>query len=137
MYQKGGLEPLIKVPTNKDFKYTLNQDRKLWIRAIYPYIDIFLQSIREIPFQTYSYDGIAYVKNTETDKIELHSCFARETASTIYPLNSENIRFFENHLVMSNLQKNLMKFYQRDKAKRMVRPREISNLNLTEPSRRI
>ena len=74
MYQKGGLEPLIKVPTNKDFKYTLNQDRKLWIRAIYPYIDIFLQSIREIPFQTYSYDGIAYVKNTETDKIELHSC---------------------------------------------------------------
>lgn len=74
MYQKGGLEPLIKVPTNKDFKYTLDQNRKLWIRAIYPYIDVFLQSIREIPFQTYSYDGIAYVKNIETDIIETHSC---------------------------------------------------------------
>jgi len=74
MYQKGGLEPLIKVPTNKDFKYTLNENRKLWIRAIYPYIDIFLQCIREIPFQSYSYDGIAYVKNIETNEIESHKC---------------------------------------------------------------
>ena len=34
MYQKGGLEPLTKVPTNKDFKYTLNHYRESKARRI-------------------------------------------------------------------------------------------------------
>jgi hypothetical protein len=54
MHQKGGLEPLLLVPK---FKYTFDEERKLFINCLYPYSDIFLNTIREINWNTYSYEG--------------------------------------------------------------------------------
>ena len=52
--QKGGLEPLSKVPT---FKYTFNEKRRVFIGYIYPYADYFINCVTSIPFNSYSYDA--------------------------------------------------------------------------------
>ena len=52
--QKGGLDPLLKVPT---FKYTMNIQRKGFINVIYPYSVYFLDTLNKIDFSSYSYDG--------------------------------------------------------------------------------
>jgi len=53
--QKGGVDPLLKVPT---FKYTTSIDRQRFINAIYPYSVYFLDTLNEIDFSSYSYDGL-------------------------------------------------------------------------------
>ena len=52
--QKGGVDPLLKVPT---FKYTTSIDRQRFINAIYPYSVYFLDTLNKIDFSSYSYDG--------------------------------------------------------------------------------
>ena len=52
--QKGGVDPLLKVPT---FKYTMNIQRKGFINVIYPYSVYFLDTLNEIDFSSYSYHG--------------------------------------------------------------------------------
>jgi len=63
--QKGGLEPLLMVPK---FKYTFDEERKLFINCLYPYSDIFLNTIREIPWNNYSYNGLIDIKYEEFRK---------------------------------------------------------------------
>ena len=52
--QKGGLEPLTKVP---NFKYTFNENRKLFIGYIYPYAEYFINCVTSMPFNSYTYDA--------------------------------------------------------------------------------
>lgn len=52
--QKGGLDPLIKVPK---FKYTFNEGRKLLIGTIYPYADYLIECVVKMPYESYSYNG--------------------------------------------------------------------------------
>jgi hypothetical protein len=63
LYQNGGLLKNIK-PT--DFKYTLNEQRRIWIMNMYPNADIFLNSVIEIPFNKYTYDGPCEYTITES-----------------------------------------------------------------------
>jgi hypothetical protein len=69
MYQNGGLEPYNKVLKTMDFKYTQNENRINWTISIYPYADIFLNSIREIPWATYKFEGPVEYINIETNEI--------------------------------------------------------------------
>ena len=52
--QKGGLEPLSKLP---NFKYTFNEKRKVFIGYIYPYAEFFINCVTSIPFTSYSYNA--------------------------------------------------------------------------------
>ena len=52
--QKGGVDPLLKVPT---FKYTTSIDRQRFINAIYPYSVYILDTLNEIDFSSYSCSG--------------------------------------------------------------------------------
>ncbi len=52
--QKGGLEPLIKLPK---FKYTFNEKRKIFIGYIYPYSEYFIKCVTSIPFNNYTYNS--------------------------------------------------------------------------------
>jgi hypothetical protein len=54
----GGLEPLNKSLKDSDFKYTLDNDRINWVKEFYPYSDYFINSIREIPWNEYTYNGL-------------------------------------------------------------------------------
>lgn len=53
--QKGGVDPLLKVPT---FKYTTSIARQRFINAIYPYSVYILDTLNEIDFSSYSYNGL-------------------------------------------------------------------------------
>jgi hypothetical protein len=64
--QYGGLEPLKKTP---DFKYTFNEERKLFISSLYPYADYFLRTITKIPFHNYSFKGECEYRNEETENV--------------------------------------------------------------------
>jgi hypothetical protein len=57
--QKGGLDPLIKVPK---FKYTFNEGRKLLIGTIYPYADYLIECVVKMPYESYSYNGFCECK---------------------------------------------------------------------------
>jgi hypothetical protein len=57
---KGGLEPIGPIPT---FKYTFNEDRKLFIGAIYSYAPYLIACITGIPFDSYSYKDDIYSSN--------------------------------------------------------------------------
>jgi len=63
---KGGLEPRLKTPLI--FKYTSSEKRKTWIKNMYPYSDIFLNSVREIAWNKYNYDGTCEYMNYDTGK---------------------------------------------------------------------
>ena len=52
MIQTGGLEPLLKTPK---FKYTLNEERKVFISSMYPYADYFMNAVRDIPWKLYTF----------------------------------------------------------------------------------
>ena len=56
---RGGLKPLLKAPR---FKYTFNVERKVWIKNLYPYADVFLEVVRDIGWNQYKYDGIGEYK---------------------------------------------------------------------------
>jgi len=61
--QKGGLEPLIKVP---NFKYTFDEKRKLFIGYIYPYAEYFINCVTSMPLNSYTYNGnCEYIDETE------------------------------------------------------------------------
>lgn len=52
--QKGGtLEPVQKVPT---FRYTVNEGRKAWTSALYPYAPYFFNIVKEIPWDDFQYE---------------------------------------------------------------------------------
>ena len=67
--QKGGLEPLSKVPS---FKYTSEKKRKLFIGNLYPYAEYFINCVNSIPFNSYSYNGNCEYINHE-DKTQIIS----------------------------------------------------------------
>jgi hypothetical protein len=67
--QKGGLEPLAKVP---NFKYTFNEERKLFIGYIYPYAEYFINCVTSIPFSYYTYNANCEYINFE-DKTQILS----------------------------------------------------------------
>jgi hypothetical protein len=69
MRQKGGLDALLMVPK---FKYTFDEERKLFINCLYPYSDYFLNMIREINWNAYSYNGPIDVVYSEYRKPELN-----------------------------------------------------------------
>jgi len=62
----GGVEPLISQIKPNDFKYTFDKERRVWVMNVYPYADTFLNSVRDIPWNQYSYNGICeYVSKFE------------------------------------------------------------------------
>ena len=66
MLQKGGLEPLTRVP---NFKYTFNEKRKIFIGYIYPYAEHFIGCVTSIPFNSYTYNGnCEYIDRTKTQQ---------------------------------------------------------------------
>jgi hypothetical protein len=67
--QKGGLDTLVKVPI---FKYTFNEKRKLFIGYLYPYAEYFVNCVRSIPFDSYSYHAeCEYIDNEdENNKVQ-------------------------------------------------------------------
>ena len=54
LLQKGGLEPLTKVPK---FKYTFDEKRKIFIGHLYPYAEYFIRCVTSMPFNSYTYNG--------------------------------------------------------------------------------
>ena len=70
--QKGGLDPLAKVPK---FKYTFNEKRKLFIGYIYPYSEYFINCVTAIPFSSYSYNdaGCEYI-NFDNKEQKVSQC---------------------------------------------------------------
>ena len=103
MHQKGGLEPLLKTPI---FKYTLNKERIIWIRSLYPYIDTFINSIREIPWNKYTYNGKCEYKEF-VDEIQLKTNNVHDPKYTMLECNSKNnpIYFFSGGSVYEILNK--------------------------------
>jgi hypothetical protein len=83
MFQKGGLEPLLKTPTIQDFKYTFDKKRIIWIQNMYPYIDVFINTIRDIKWDEYNYDGVITVKTNDDNSYQLHNC-VNKTAPVYY-----------------------------------------------------
>lgn len=69
MLQKGGLEPLTRVP---NFKYTFNEKRKIFIGYIYPYAEYFISCVTSMPFNSYTYNGNCEYINVE-DKTQIVS----------------------------------------------------------------
>ena len=77
--QKGGLDPLSKVPY---FKYTFNEKRKLFIGYIYPYADYFINCVTSIPYHSYSYDANCEYIGFEDKKQIISPC--NSTGSPLY-----------------------------------------------------
>ena len=50
----GGFDPLSKVPP---FKYTQNEERKMFIGHMYPYADYLINIIQQIKTDSYRYEG--------------------------------------------------------------------------------
>lgn len=69
--QKGGLEPLVKVP---NFKYTFNEKRKVFIGYIYPYAEYFINCVTSIPFSSYSYNANCEYIDFEEKKQIVSQC---------------------------------------------------------------
>ena len=66
--QEGGLDPLHKVPK---FKYTFNEERKLFIGYLYPYADYFINCVTSMPFDSYSFSGnCEYIHYNPSEKSE-------------------------------------------------------------------
>jgi hypothetical protein len=77
--QKGGLEPMITVPK---FKYTFNEERKLFIGYVYPYSPYLISCITTIPFTSYSYKGNTEYINIENNTQNIIECSS--TGSPVY-----------------------------------------------------
>lgn len=90
--QKGGFEPIFKILTKKDFKYTTEKHRQEWTKSIYPYSPYFIQIIQEIPWNDFSYQGMnQFIIENEID--------ARHSEKTIVELECKttdkiNYKFF-------------------------------------------
>ena len=69
--QKGGLDPLTKVP---NFKYTINEKRKLFIGYLYPYADYFISCVTSLPFNSYSYNANCEYINVENNTQIVSRC---------------------------------------------------------------
>ena len=77
--QKGGLEPMATVP---NFKYTFNEERKIFIGYVYPYAPYLISCITTIPFSSYSYEGTSEYINSENNTQTIIEC--NSTGSPIY-----------------------------------------------------
>ena len=77
--QKGGLEPMSTVPK---FKYTFNEERKIFIGYIYPYAPYLISCVSTIPFDSYSYKGNCEYINFENKSQTVIECSS--TGSPIY-----------------------------------------------------
>ena len=84
--QKGGLEPLEIVPK---FKYTFNEERKLFISYVYPYAPYLINCITTIPFSSYSYNGNCEYINPEDKTQTILQCNSSDSPlySPLYILN--------------------------------------------------
>jgi len=69
--QKGGLEPLIKLPK---FKYTFNEKRKIFIGYIYPYSEYFIKCVTSIPFNNYTYNSETKYTHIDESKEKILFC---------------------------------------------------------------
>lgn len=72
--QTGGLDNLLRIPT---FKYTTDKKRILLIESIYPHADVLLNTVRDIPWSSYHYNGPVEVRNMTT-----HELFEYTTTTT-------------------------------------------------------
>ena len=106
--QKGGLEPLTKVP---NFKYTFNEKRKIFIGYIYPYAEYFINCVTSMPFNSYTYNGNCeyttdetsnnYNPNSEYKNVENKTQIITQCSSSSHPLY-----FFTGGTVYEILNKN-------------------------------
>ena len=64
--QTGGLDNLLRIPT---FKYTTDKKRILLIESIYPYADVLVNTVRDIPWSSYHYNGPVEVRNMATNEL--------------------------------------------------------------------
>lgn len=71
MLQKGGLEPLTRVP---NFKYTFNEKRKIFIGYIYPYAEHFIGCVTSVPFNSYTYNGNCECKDSKKTRQKVTTC---------------------------------------------------------------
>ena len=78
-HQNGGLEPLNMLP---EFKYTFDEERKIFISHIYPYADYFIKCVTDIPFNTYSYNGPCELIHYEQEP-KIQDIFDCETSGKV------------------------------------------------------
>jgi hypothetical protein len=98
--QKGGLDPLIKVPS---FKYTFNEKRKLFIGYLYPYAEYFINCVTSIPFNSYSYNGECEYINPDDKKQIVTQCSSNNSplyffsGGTAYEILNKNFNNVNMH----------------------------------------
>lgn len=64
-HKRGGFRNLIQ---DKDFKYTLNESRKVWVKNMYPNLNALLNTIQNIHWNEYQYNGDAIISFNVIDK---------------------------------------------------------------------
>jgi hypothetical protein len=98
--QKGGLEPLSKVP---NFKYTFNEKRKVFIGYIYPYAEYFINCVTSIPFSSYSYHANCEYIDFDNKKQIVSQCNSSGsplyffTGGTVYELLNKKFNNVNMH----------------------------------------
>jgi len=63
----GGFRNFIE---DNDFKYTLNEKRKVWVKNMYPNLNILLNTIQNVHWNEYEYNGDAVISFNVNDKNE-------------------------------------------------------------------
>jgi hypothetical protein len=61
----GGVEPLERQIKDSDFKYTVNEERKTWVKNMYPYSDFFFSLLKKLKIEEYSFDGVCTFTHIE------------------------------------------------------------------------
>jgi len=91
----GGIKPLINQIKPNDFKYTFNKERQIWIMNVYPFADTFINVVRDMPWNSYSYNGNCEFSNKGDDDDE-YSGGSPENAliNQIQSIGTPNYCFF-------------------------------------------
>ena len=90
----GGFDPLLKVPP---FKYTKNEERKMFIGHMYPYADYLINIIQQIKTDSYTYEGeCLYQMNEEVIDPDIRVEFINGKSTDQYRLSPEIKTFHLN-----------------------------------------
>ena len=85
--QRGGFD-LIPVK-DSDFKYTIDSDRILWTKNVFPVAEYIIQAIQNIPWSTYSFDANSYLWKVSGTTFE-----SEEVGVTTVPLAAGESRYY-------------------------------------------
>ena len=84
MITTGGYEPLSRIIKSQDFKYTFNESRKIWTTSLYPFADLFISLVKEINWNSYTYNGENDVCDEEKNNYKKIMCSTLPTHPASY-----------------------------------------------------